>query len=259
MVTYGDSHRFTGVILNYFLIMVAMGWFGVFLGVFFDYKKRIHPIVKKLNYILRVKKVFIVPKSILTLNFRMKLMKEKIENISLKANKIKEYIKILQKNGFEITNSIFVKQWNYLKYFLEYYDKYCSLFLNMEFHIYLEVIKIYLIEKKLINKINVDEFITRINISVNKIIDIFLVEHTMENRNTEDTIIEIKNNIHTILGNLIMLQSNIMLENESPIIEDYLFNNYKRENELKKVLDLSKELDEQYNLFISEIEVVEYK
>jgi flagellar M-ring protein FliF len=49
-----------------------------------------------------------------------------------------------------------------------------------------------------------------------------------------------------------------MMKNESPINEDYLLNNYKIENELKEVFDLSKKLDEQYNLFISEIEVNEF-
>jgi hypothetical protein len=220
---------------------VIIGLPVVLLGMFFYYKKRINPIVKKINYILKVKNIFIVPQSILTLSFKMKLVKDRIKNISLKANKIKEYIKILHKNKFEITNSILIKQCKYLIYLLEYYDKYCALFLNMEFHMYLEVIKIYIYGKNLINKINIDEFITRLNTSINKIISNFPAAHTMENRDTEDTedtINKIKKNINIIIGNLIMLQSNIIMENESPINEDYLINNYKIENELKEVFDL---------------------
>ena len=63
----------------------------------------------------------------------------------------------------------------------------------------------------------------------------------------------------SFICNLITLQSNIVHRNSSPIDEDYLFNIYKKENELKKVLDLSKELDERYNQFISEIETLGIK
>jgi hypothetical protein len=88
-----------------------------------------------------------------------KAVGDKIVSLWAKIRKTGEYIAILDEHKQDpLAADMANRQKEYYRYFVKYYDSYCSLYLGMRFQFYMELIKTMSKSKKKIHKLNIKQF-----------------------------------------------------------------------------------------------------
>jgi hypothetical protein len=124
------------------------------------YKKHSKPVNKIIEAIIHDKPPFFPPKSVLAMYTDVKTAGKRIAVIRKKMAKTIDYIALLSHNKKDgATNGMISQQNEYYKYFLNYYDNYCSLYLDMRFQFYMVVMRDVLISRKKIHTIDIRRFI----------------------------------------------------------------------------------------------------
>jgi hypothetical protein len=153
------------------LIVAIFIFFTAFLIVYRilikKYRKQIKPVNGILEAIIHDKSALFPPKSVLIMYKDIMTAGKKIALIRKRMAKTADYIAMLaqsKKDG--VTNGMISKQNKYYNYFFDYYDNYCSLYLDMRFQFYMTVIKDVLIAAKKIYVINVKSFIDTVKTDI---------------------------------------------------------------------------------------------
>jgi hypothetical protein len=131
------------------------------------YNKHIKPVNEIIKAIIHDKSPFFPPKSVLAMHKNIKAAGERIALIRKKMTKTIDYIVLLSHSKRDdAINGMISKQNEYYKYFFNYYDNYCSLYLDMRFQFYMEVMRDVLISSKKIYKIDIRRFIDTIKTDI---------------------------------------------------------------------------------------------
>ncbi|MDR2784298.1 MAG: hypothetical protein LBB83_00115 [Treponema sp.] len=131
------------------------------------YNKHIKPAKKRIEAIIHDQSAFLPPRSVLAAYNDIKLAGERIVLIQKRMTKTVDYITMLsQGKKDDATNNMILKQNEYYKYFFNYYDHYCSLYLDMRFRFYMTIIRDELIAAKKISGINVKHLIDTIKTDI---------------------------------------------------------------------------------------------
>jgi hypothetical protein len=98
-------------------------------------------------------------KSIAVICRKTKAVGEKIVSLRTKIRKTEEYIALLDEHKKDsLAADMANRQKEYYRYFVKYYDSYCSLYLGMKFQFYMELIKTISKSKKKIHKLDIKQF-----------------------------------------------------------------------------------------------------
>jgi hypothetical protein len=120
-------------------------------------------LINKIQSLVPVKISFSLPKSILAVYRDLQHIEGKVVLIWGKIKKTESNINVLnniQSNAN--TDDMIRKQNEYYNYLCKYYDNYCSLYLELRFHFYVVLIKDVLIEKNIIDAIEIKQFINSV-------------------------------------------------------------------------------------------------
>jgi hypothetical protein len=117
-------------------------------------------IVQKLKFLNNSNKLPIFPsKSIAVICRKTNAVGEKIVSLRTKIKKTGEYIALLDDHKQDsLAAGMVNRQKEYYRYFVKYYDSYCSLYLGIRFQFYLELIKTLSASKKKIHNLNIKQF-----------------------------------------------------------------------------------------------------
>jgi hypothetical protein len=131
------------------------------------YNKHIKPVKEIIKTITHDKSPFLPPKSLLAMHEHITAVGGRIALIRKKMIKTIDYIGLLSHNKKDdAINGMISKQNEYYKCFFNYYDNYCSLYLDMRFQFYMAVINDVLISSKKIYKIDIRRFIDTIKTDI---------------------------------------------------------------------------------------------
>jgi hypothetical protein len=110
----------------------------------------------KIENIVQVKMLFILPKSIILMHNDLMKTEEKLVLLKKNIKTVKN-----NRNGDNIDN-IFSKQEKYYRYLVKYYDDYCSLYIESRFNFYIILVNDILINKNKIYTVDINHFIETI-------------------------------------------------------------------------------------------------
>jgi hypothetical protein len=189
-------------------------------------------------------------KNIKLLKIKTEIIYQKLININTKINKLVEYVELVRQDYEDNSIAkIIEKQNEIIKYLAVYYDKYASIFL--ELYLQLEIERY----KKIKNKnIDVKEYIFSMTNDTDKIISFvknFPVYPEIEHIEINKSIGKINKTLKNIKASLVSYHSNMILNNISPIEDDFDVNN-KEDNDIIIEID---DLTNQYERFIQEISI----
>jgi hypothetical protein len=131
------------------------------------YNKHIKPVNEIIETLIHDKPPSFPPKPVLAMYKNMKTAGERVASIRKKMTKTIDYIALLSHNKNDnAINGMIAKQNEYYTYFFNYYDNYCSLYLDMRFQFYMTVMKEVLLSSKKIYKIDIRRFIDTIKTDI---------------------------------------------------------------------------------------------
>jgi hypothetical protein len=129
------------------------------LVLFWPRKKNIYSVKEKGESILNNELPIFLPKSMALICRNTKAVGEKIVSLRTKIRKTGEYIAMLDGHKQDSLAADMVdRQKEYYRYFVKYYDSYCSLYLGMRFQFYMELTKTLSASKKKIHKLDIKQF-----------------------------------------------------------------------------------------------------
>lgn len=175
-----------------------------------------------------------------------------MDTIKNKRQKLREYVDILSENTEENAN-IIKKYKDIIKYCNIYYDKYSSIYLDNVFQIFIALLKN--IRTK---NFDIRKFSDYINKKIKSVIDDLKFSPNIEYNELERAIIRINKSINEIKIYLITLQSKETLSNISPVIDEVEIMKMTNIGDTEMLIRNTNNLNEQYEKFISEIEVVTF-
>jgi hypothetical protein len=140
----------------------------------------------KIENIVQVKMLFILPKSIILMYNDLMKIEKKLGLLRKNIKTVKNNIQALKnnRNGGNI-DDIFSKQGKYYSYLGKYYDEYCSLYTESRFNFYIILVKDILINKNKIYTVDVNHFIETIEN------DMEFTRHTLTEENNFDQCLKI--------------------------------------------------------------------
>jgi hypothetical protein len=288
-----------------------------------EYNKHLGPVNKAIGTLIHDKPPFFPPRPVLAMYKNIKAAGERIAAIRKKMAKTADYIALLSHDRKDdAINGMISKQNEYYRYFFNYYDNYCSLYLDMRFQFYMAVTRDVLLSSKRIYRIDIRRFVDTMKTDIKcmgyvlksrnylhrrsgagnnfqarheeyfspavegfRIITdtegtaavFFTDENTnrgskkrqpgKENREEFDMVPEKTNaSIKAIDGKirraaeyLIAVQSDKIIGSTSPVEEENILNMQKKENAFTAIVECSKTLDDEYDRFMAEVELSEYK
>jgi hypothetical protein len=204
----------------------------------------------KIGEILQGSRLLSIPKGIREILKNKAKLQTKMNIIRNNRRKFKEYIDILFENKEENIN-IIKKYSDIVKYYEEYYDKYSSIYLRNLFQVF-----VVLLNRIKVETFQIAKFSDYINEKIDVIIDNLKFSPEIKYTELDNTINEIKINVNKIKIYLMALQSSELLEKTSPIIDSFELNKISKSDDTKVLINDTSKLDDQYDKFISEIEVM---
>jgi hypothetical protein len=121
--------------------------------------KSIYSVNGKNESVLNNKLPIFPSKSMALICRNTKAVGEKIVLLRTKIKKTGEYIAMLDEHKQDsLAADMVQRQKEYYRYFVKYYDSYCSLYLDMRFQFYLELIKTISASKKKMHKLDIKQF-----------------------------------------------------------------------------------------------------
>jgi hypothetical protein len=159
----GKSERILNRRTLIFIFAPFVGLIGLAVPVLFLLrklpKKNMYSVKEKRERILNDKLPIVHSISITAICRNTKAVGEKIVLLRAKIKKTGEYIAMLDEHKQDsLAADMMNKQKEYYRYFVKYYDSYCSLYLGMRFQFYMEQIKTLSASKKKIHKLDIKQF-----------------------------------------------------------------------------------------------------
>jgi hypothetical protein len=152
---FGKGIPLTTVIVTFPVVCLTASWI-----LEKKYQKHIKPVNERIKTLIHDKPPLFPPKSVLVMYKDIKAAGERIALIRKRMTKTLDYIAMLahdRKNGS--INGMISKQNDYYNYLFNYYDTYCSLYLEMRFQFYMAVTRDVLIAVKKIYTIDIKRFV----------------------------------------------------------------------------------------------------